>query len=164
MCIISLCFGVWVSSTLMWCSTICCKQVNIAVLRASCRTGTFLEGHSSAMLTSLLDIWHISLPVSSVATAALSLPVDLSTSGILDLLLFTAFVISLVFIHFLDVSQWCFNLSFKDFWVNHASNAFTNHLAAESHKNKMNSEEPCNVCETRWIFFQQFWSYLIDFN
>lgn len=103
------------SSTLMWCSTICCKQVNIAVLRASSSTGTFLEGHSPAMLISLLDIWHIYPPASSVSTAALSLPVDLSTSGILDLLLFTAFVISLVFIHFLFVSLWCFNLSFKDF-------------------------------------------------
>lgn len=110
---ISSCFG---SSTLIWCATICCKQVNIPALRASSSTGTFLEGHSPAMLTSLLEIWHIHPPASSVSTAALSLPVDLSTSGILDLLPFTAFVILLVFIHFLFVSLWSFNLSFKDFW------------------------------------------------
>lgn len=104
------------SSTLMWCSTICCKQVHFAVLRGSSSTGTFLEGHSLAILTSLLDISHIYPPASFVSTAALSLPVDLSISGILDQLLITTFVILLVFIHFLFVSLWCFNLSFKYFW------------------------------------------------
>lgn len=68
-----------------WCGVLlsaCCKQVNISVLRASSSTGTFLEGHSQVMLPSLLDIWHIYPTASSVSTPALSLPVDLSTSGI----------------------------------------------------------------------------------
>lgn len=54
------------SSTLMWRSTICCKQVKITVVRPE----TFLGGRSPAMRTSSLDLWHIYPPASSVSTAA----------------------------------------------------------------------------------------------
>lgn len=54
----------------------------------------------------------------------------------------------------------------KTFEVNPASNAFTNQLATEGHKNKRNLEKPCNVCESRWnsINFFSAIFVLINYN
>lgn len=93
-------------------------------------------------------------------TLTLSLPVNLSTSGILDhallSMLFMAFVISLCFSSFCLCQPLVFSSFLQRLEIHPASHAFTNHLVAESHKNKRKAEEPCKSKYHFMIFFQQF--------